>query len=66
MSECGDVVDRANDLAAAQAQAAEAEIRYQANHMPAGEPGNCDLCGQWSGRLVRGVCASCRDRYRLP
>ena len=66
MSERGDVVDRANDKAAAALDAAEAEIRYQAQHMPAGEPGDCDLCGEWSGRLVRGVCAPCRDRYKLP
>jgi len=31
--------------------------------MPAGEPGECDGCGEWSGRLVDGYCAPCRDRY---
>ncbi len=31
-----------------------------------GEPGECELCGEWSGRLVNGACAPCRDRYRLP
>lgn len=66
MSERGDVVDRANDLAAAQEQASEAEIRYRAVHMPAGEPGECALCGEQSARLVGGACARCRDRYRLP
>ena len=30
-----------------------------------GIPGDCDLCGEWSGRLVEGVCAPCRDRYRM-
>lgn len=66
MSERGDVIDMANDKAMAQQSAAEDEIRYQAQHMPAGEPGLCDLCGEWSGRLVRGVCAPCRDKYKLP
>jgi hypothetical protein len=66
MSDRGDVIDQANDKAAALIDAQEQEIRYQAQHMPAGEPGNCDLCGEWSGRLVRGVCAPCRDRYKLP
>ena len=28
-----------------------------------GKPGDCDLCGEWSGRLVRGACAPCRDKY---
>jgi len=31
-----------------------------------GKPGDCDLCGHWSGRLVNGVCAPCRDKYGLP
>lgn len=34
--------------------------------LPPGEPGDCDLCGEWSGRLVLGVCAPCRDKRRLP
>ena len=66
MSDRGDLIDRANDKAQAGIDAAEAEIRYQAGRMPIGEPGNCDLCGEWSGRLVRGVCAPCRDKYKLP
>jgi hypothetical protein len=39
-----------------------AEQPYQ---LPAGEPGECDRCGEWSGRLINGACAPCRDRYRL-
>ncbi len=31
-----------------------------------GKAGECELCGEWSGRLVRGGCAPCRDKYRLP
>lgn len=31
-----------------------------------GIPGDCDLCGEWSGRLIGGACAPCRDKYRLP
>lgn len=31
--------------------------------MPIGEPGECSGCGEWSGRLVDGYCAPCRDRY---
>lgn len=40
-------------------QAASAEI-------PPGDPGDCDICGEWSGRLVGGACAPCRDKYHLP
>lgn len=42
------------------------KIREAASKMPAGYPGDCDLCGEWSARLVNGVCAPCRDRYKLP
>lgn len=31
-----------------------------------GVPGDCDLCGEWSGRLIEGACAPCRDKYKLP
>jgi hypothetical protein len=43
-----------------------AKVRRQAHQIPAGEPGDCDLCGKWSARLVKGACAPCRDKYKLP
>lgn len=33
--------------------------------MPEGNPGTCDLCGEWFGRLVNGACGFCRDKYRI-
>ena len=30
-----------------------------------GNAGDCDLCGEWSGRLIDGACAPCRDRRGL-
>lgn len=60
-----DEIDRANELAQAERDHELAEIRKRAAAMPPGEPGDCDLCGEWSGRLVGGVCASCRDRHGL-
>jgi len=33
--------------------------------IPKGEPGVCDYCDKESPRLVDGVCARCRDKYRL-
>jgi len=27
--------------------------------------GDCELCGEWSGRLIGGACSPCRDRYGL-
>jgi hypothetical protein len=55
-------LERAEPLEAANL----AQVRRRANQIPPGKPGDCDLCGEWSARLVGGVCAPCRDRYRLP
>lgn len=33
--------------------------------LPPGAPGECEMCGEWSGRLVDGACAPCRDKYGL-
>ena len=30
-----------------------------------GKPGDCDLCGEWFGRLVQGACEPCRDKHNL-
>ena len=32
---------------------------------PAGVAGNCDVCNRWSGRLIDGACAPCRDKFGL-
>lgn len=61
-----DEIDMANDLAQADAERAIAAARDQAAQIPAGIEGDCDLCGDWTGRLVGGACARCRDRYKLP
>ena len=61
-----DIIDIANDTAEAETDRAIAAARSEAAQIPAGEPGECDLCGEWTGRLVKGVCAPCRDRMRLP
>lgn len=44
----------------------ENAIRAAAKPVPVGEPGDCDYCGEWAGRLIGGACAPCRDRYKLP
>lgn len=46
--------------------ARNAAIRNNAKDIPPGVPGDCDLCGEWSGRLINGACAPCRDRRKLP
>ena len=61
-----DEVDRQLERAEALEAANLAQMRRQASQIPPGTPGDCDLCGEWSGRLVGGVCAPCRDKFKLP
>lgn len=58
-----DEVDRANDEV--ERGLAEA-LRQAAKPIQEGQPGECDLCGEWSWRLINGACAPCRDKYKLP
>lgn len=60
-----DEVDTAQDAELQDTERAIAAVREAAKIIPAGEPGNCDLCGEWWGRLVNGVCCHCRDRYKI-
>ena len=41
------------------------EAMRKAADIPPGNPGDCTMCGEWSGRLVNETCAPCRDRYGL-
>jgi len=43
----------------------EGIARARAKLPEKGYPGDCDLCGKWAGRLVLGVCAPCRDKWRI-
>ena len=53
-----DDVDRAQQHAEAELEAAITAAR---GDIPPGTQGDCDLCGEWSGRLIEGLCAPCRD-----
>ena len=61
-----DIVDIATERIDADTARRIAAARAAADTIPQGAPGDCDLCGEWAGRLVAGACAHCRDRYRLP
>lgn len=55
------------DRADAEVERSLAEaMRKAAKPIPPGVPGDCDLCGEHSMRLVGGACAPCRDLYRIP
>lgn len=60
-----DDADKADGLIQNRVDSGVEAVRKAAQGMPEGKPGDCDLCGEWSGRLVRGVCAFCRDKYKL-
>lgn len=60
-----DIIDKANELSTSEVDSFTAAARAQAASMPVGKPGDCELCGEWSGRLVSGVCAPCRDKWGL-
>lgn len=57
-----DDIDRAQVYTEAETEQA---IRAAAKDLKPGKPGDCDLCQRWSGRLIDGACAPCRERYGL-
>lgn len=60
-----DDADKADGMIEARQGEAQAAIQRKAQEIPKGAPGECELCGEFSQRLVRGACAPCRDRYKL-
>lgn len=61
-----DEIDISNDRIEAENQRSIQAMREHAAKIPTGNPGECDLCGEYSLRLVNGVCARCRDKHNLP
>lgn len=59
-----DEFDRASELEEQQRQ--QALANRPAFQFDPGTPGDCEVCGYWSGRLVQGACAPCRDQFKLP
>lgn len=60
-----DVIDQMDERNEAIEEARLMAIRAKAELAP-GHPGDCGMCGDWSGRLVHGNCAPCRDKWKLP
>jgi len=56
------------DIAQEQIERDEQSRRPAPYKLDPGVPGDCELCGEWSGRLINAACAPCRERvgrYRL-
>lgn len=60
-----DEIDLAQQREQEDTERALAAARMTCAAIPEGEPGDCEMCGEWSGRLVDGACAPCRDKYKL-
>jgi len=54
-----DDIDRANEHAERLRE--EALARRDRATLEPGKPGECEWCGRDTPRLVRGLCAPCRD-----
>ena len=61
-----DEADKTADRMEVEEAANIAEICRKAAAIPKGEQGECDKCGEDMPRLINGICAPCRDRYKLP
>lgn len=65
-----DEVDNSELIERLHRDAAVSRVTAAAAAIPKGVPGECHLCGEDSGRLVRTelglACAPCRDRRGLP
>ena len=60
-----DSADLADKNFAVERDIALQQISDQAQNIPVGNAGDCDLCGEWFSRLVNGACGRCRDKYGL-
>jgi hypothetical protein len=58
-----DEIDHANEYAERMRDHALRQARGKP--MPKGEPGECEWCGYYSKRIVRGHCAKCRDELGI-
>lgn len=53
------------DLASEQQEREEGWRKPAPYSIPPGKQGNCELCGEWSGRLINKACAPCRDKHGI-
>ncbi len=61
-----DEIDIAQEREQADTALAINAVRKRAAAIEPGEAGECEYCGEWSARIVRGACAPCRDQRKLP
>lgn len=60
-----DIADMAQDIIEQEAERTLQKARTPFT-LAAGEPGECEYCGNGSLRLIDGICAPCRDSRGLP
>ena len=62
---CSDVCDASDYYIESVIDDHVKEAMRKASEIPVGNPGDCDGCGEWFGRLVDGYCGYCRDKLRI-
>lgn len=60
-----DDVDKTQERDQIAADQAIQKVRDAAAVIQPGTAGECEMCGEWSGRLVKGACAPCREKWRM-
>jgi RNA polymerase-binding transcription factor DksA len=58
-----DEADIAGEYVAKLQEAGIDQVRRAASNIPAGYKGYCKECGEYSKRLVKRLCARCRDHF---
>lgn len=61
-----DFIDNTTDDMEKELALAMRVIRENIKRISVGVEGECARCGEHSLRLVGGVCAVCRDKFKLP
>jgi len=61
----GDEADRATYFIESVIDDHVKDAMRRAAEIPPGNPGECDICGEYLSRLVDGACGFCRDRFGL-
>ena len=60
-----DLIDRADYFIESVIDDHVKDAMRRASEIPAGNSGDCDICGEYFSRLVNGCCGFCRDKFKI-
>ena len=61
----GDEADRASYFIETVIDDHVKDAMRRAAQIPEGNPGDCEICGEYFSRLVNGACGFCRDKFGM-